>query len=72
MTNISHFGGPPNRDVDAANRFVTARGIRFAYREIYRLRMYRALAGSQLQCFWEDLHALQLRRGVAAGQWARG
>jgi len=34
MTDLSHFCGPPNRYVDAANRFVTARGIRFAYREL--------------------------------------
>jgi pimeloyl-ACP methyl ester carboxylesterase len=34
MTNTSHFGGLPNRCADAANRFVTARGNRFAYREL--------------------------------------
>jgi pimeloyl-ACP methyl ester carboxylesterase len=34
MTSSSEFGGQPNRYVNAETRFVTAGGVRFAYREL--------------------------------------
>ena len=49
MTDLSHFCGPPNRYVNAANRFVTARGIRFAYRELGRkpaCRLFSSIIGA--------------------------